>query len=99
MVRAGVSYALGRGFDSLLRHSNSSAKPGVDEKVDRKVDRSEDDVSWLTRAIERASAAEQWDVVRLLGGQLEALTRAPNVVGFSTEANRRSRRVQPCAKP
>lgn len=57
-------------------------------KVDRAVvhlDRA-DDVARLTRAIELAANAGEWQVVKMLGGQLEALTRAAagNVVELST---------------
>lgn len=55
------------------------------------VDR-DDDVTRLTRAIELAAEAQQWQVVKMLGGQLEALTRAAagNVVDL--EAARRAGR-------
>lgn len=94
MVRAGVSYALGRGFDSLLRHWNSSEKAVVPAKVDQKVDQAEDDVSRLTGAIARASEAGQWSIVELLGRQLEALTRtrAGNVVDLGNARARSHKR-------
>ncbi|MBS2013536.1 MAG: hypothetical protein JST00_11645 [Deltaproteobacteria bacterium] len=54
------------------------------------VDR-DDDVARLTRAIELAAQAQEWQVVTMLGEQLKALTRAAagNVVDL--EAARRGR--------
>jgi len=62
-------------------------------RVDQRVDRPDADVSRLTLAIERATAAEQWQIVELLGRQLDALTRARagNVVDLETV--RRGRRL------
>lgn len=93
MVRAGVSYALGQGFDSLLRHKEISADREVSDRVARKVAQTsdaEDDVARLTKAIAAAADAGQWSIVELLGRQLEALTRARagNVVDLA-EARRR----------
>lgn len=50
----------------------------------------DDDVARLTRAIDRACAAEKWAVVELLGRQLEALTRSrtPNVVELAARRRR-----------
>jgi hypothetical protein len=46
----------------------------------------------LAKALERASAAGQWDVVAAISRELEArrLTRAGNVVRLSSERKRRS---------
>jgi hypothetical protein len=51
-----------------------------------------DDVSRLTHAIDLAARAGEWQVVKMLGAQLEALTRAAagNVVVL--DAARRARR-------
>lgn len=54
------------------------------------VDR-DDDTARLTREIDLAAKAGEWQVVKMLGGQLEALTRAGNVVDLEA-ARRLSRR-------
>ena len=56
MVSAGVSYALGRGFDSLLRHRKTPTKQELDSKVDRKVDHAGDE--GLTRLAAKARILE-----------------------------------------
>jgi hypothetical protein len=53
----------------------AEANPAIDRYVDRSEDRSELDVA-LARALERASAAGQWDVVGAIASELRtAATR------------------------
>jgi len=53
------------------------------------VDR-DDDVARLTRAIELAAQAQEWQVVKILGAQLEAVTAASatNVVSINERSDR-----------
>jgi hypothetical protein len=47
----------------------------VDRKVDRPAETSPDDrIAALVRAIDRATAAEQWPIVERLAAQLDRLT-------------------------
>jgi hypothetical protein len=51
----------------------------------------DDDVARLTRAIELAAQAQEWQVVKILGAQLEAVTAASATNVVSINERRRSK--------
>ena len=74
-------------FDSRRLHRNDSGSPSVGPQSGPA------EVADLTRAIASASAAAQWDVVRMLARQLEKLTLdAAGVIDLEAEARKRGRR-------
>src|SRR3712207_8927913 len=57
-------------YTTLFRSQSDAGRPEVDRAMVH-VDR-DDDVARLTRAIELAAQAQEWQVVKMLGAQLEA---------------------------
>jgi hypothetical protein len=105
LVRAGVSYALGRGFDSLLRHNDSEQMAATEPEKGHSVGHSDDrdpveaalaaGVSAIAASMAHAAAGDLVtlaDRMSALARELEArrLAHASNVTSITT-AKRRSR--------